>query len=108
MLLSSITPAVTQQAIVQGQVAEIQRIKGIGPKTEQRVILDMQNKLKIEVPTAFFWDHVPTKSAHEEANSALIMLGFPKPQVEKVMQQILLSTEDHSVESLIKAALKKL
>lgn len=108
MMLSSITPEEIQQAIVQGQVAVIQRIKGIGPKTAQRVILELQDKLKKEGPNALLMDHVPTQSAHEEANSALIMLGFPKPQVEKVMQQILLSTEDHSVESLIKAALKKL
>ncbi|WP_166336320.1 Holliday junction branch migration protein RuvA [Sphingobacterium chungjuense] len=108
MMLSSITPEEIQQAIVQGQVAVIQRIKGIGPKTAQRVILELQDKLKKEGPNALLLDHVPAQSAHEEANSALIMLGFPKPQVEKVMQQILLSTEDHSVESLIKAALKKL
>lgn len=108
MMLSSITPEEIQQAIVQGQVAVIQRIKGIGPKTAQRVILELQDKLKKEGPNALLLEHTPSQSAHEEATSALIMLGFPKQQVEKVMQQIVLASEDHSVETLIKAALKKL
>lgn len=109
MMLSSSTPEEIQQAIVQGQVAVIQRIKGIGPKTAQRVILELQDKLKKEGPNALLLDHAPrSQSSHEEATSALIMLGFPKPQVEKVMQQILLASDDHSVEGLIKAALKKL
>jgi Holliday junction DNA helicase RuvA len=46
MMLSSITPEEIQQAIVSGQVNVIQKIKGIGPKTAQRVILELQDKLK--------------------------------------------------------------
>ena len=46
MMLSSITPEEIQQAIVNGQVQVIQKIKGIGPKTAQRVILELQDKLK--------------------------------------------------------------
>ncbi|MFD2599930.1 Holliday junction branch migration protein RuvA [Sphingobacterium corticis] len=108
MMLSSITPEEIQNAIVQGQVAVIQRIKGIGPKTAQRVILELQDKLKKEGPNALLMEQAPSLSTHEEASSALIMLGFSKQQVEKVIQQVLLSAEDLTVEGLIKAALKKL
>ncbi len=108
MMLSSITPEEIQNAIVQGQVTVIQRIKGIGPKTAQRVILELQDKLKKEGPNALLMEQAPSQSTHEEASSALIMLGFPKQQVEKVIQQVLLSAEDLTVEGLIKAALKKL
>src|SRR6201996_4771919 len=48
MMLSSITPAEIQAAIVNGNVALIQRIKGIGPKSAQRVILELQDKLRKE------------------------------------------------------------
>ena len=50
MMLSSITPEEIQTAIVKGNVTQIQRIKGIGPKSAQRVILELQDKLKKEGP----------------------------------------------------------
>src|ERR1700749_4906459 len=48
MMLSSITPEEIQNAIVSGNVALIQKIKGIGPKSAQRVILELQDKLRKE------------------------------------------------------------
>ena len=50
MILSSITPAEIQAAFVKGDVPLIQRIKGIGPKSAQRMILELQDKLKKEGP----------------------------------------------------------
>src|SRR6478735_11795636 len=50
MMLSSITPTEIQTAIVSGNVSLIQRIKGIGPKSAQRVILELQDKLRKEGP----------------------------------------------------------
>ncbi len=49
MILSSITPSEIQTAIVKGDVPLIQRIKGIGPKSAQRMILELQDKLKRKV-----------------------------------------------------------
>lgn len=109
MMLSSITPEEIQQAIVLGQVNVIQKIKGIGPKTAQRVILELQDKLKKGgSDTLLPSPGHENRSAAEEALSALIMLGFPKLQVEKVVQSILSADSDHTVENLIKLALKKL
>lgn len=108
MMLSSITPEEIQHAIVQGQVAVIQKIKGIGPKTAQRVILELQDKLKKEGPNALLPPPIESQSATEEAVSALIMLGFSKQQVEKVVHSIA-ATEPHlSIEQIIKLSLKKL
>lgn len=108
MMLSSITPEEIQSAIVNGQVAVIQKIKGIGPKTAQRVILELQDKLKKQGSDTLL--PLPTQklSVPEEALSALVMLGFSKNQVEKVLTAILQKEGDLSVEGLIKAALKKL
>jgi Holliday junction DNA helicase RuvA len=50
MILSSITPQEIQAAIVSGNVSQIQRIKGIGPKSAQRMILELQDKLKKDGP----------------------------------------------------------
>jgi Holliday junction DNA helicase RuvA len=86
----------------------IQKIKGIGPKTAQRVILELQDKLKKLGSDTLLPITAAKLSVPEEALSALVMLGFAKNQVEKVLTAILQKEGDLSVEDLIKAALKKL
>jgi holliday junction DNA helicase RuvA len=108
MILSSITPAEIQAAIVKGDVPLIQRIKGIGPKTAQRMILELQDKLKKEGPDSL--TSVPqNNTAREEALSALVMLGFGKNVAEKAIDQLIRSgNENLAVEQIIKIALKSL
>lgn len=108
MILSSITPIEIQAAIVKGDVPLIQRIKGIGPKSAQRIILELQDKLKKEGPDSLI--SVPKHtSAKDEALSALIMLGFNKTVAEKTLDQAIQNgTENLTVEQLIKIALKSL
>ncbi|MGJ1265706.1 Holliday junction branch migration protein RuvA [Sphingobacterium spiritivorum] len=108
MILSSITPEEIQSAIINGQVAVIQKIKGIGPKTAQRLILELQDKLKKQGPDALISPVATKQSVPEEALSALIMLGFVKNQAEKVLNTIINTEPDLSVEQLIKLALKRL
>jgi len=108
MILSSVTPDEIQTAIVKGDVSQMQRIKGIGPKSAQRLILELQDKLKKEgldtlTATPLYY------TAKDEALSALVMLGFTKNLAEKTLDQaIKASTENLSVEQLIKIALKSL
>src|SRR5690606_11869485 len=107
MILSSITPDEIQSAIIQGNVPLIQRVKGIGPKTAQRMVLELQDKLKKQGPDALTVIH-RQQSIPEEALSALIMLGFARSQAEKVLTAILQGNPNLTVEALIKEALKKL
>ncbi len=108
MILSSITPAEIQTAIVKGDVPLIQRIKGIGPKSAQRMILELQDKLKKEGPDSLI--SMPlNNTAKDEALSALVMLGFNKSVAEKSLDAaIKQDNENLSVETLIKIALKSL
>jgi Holliday junction DNA helicase RuvA len=108
MMLSSITPEEIQTAIVKGNVSQIQRIKGIGPKSAQRVILELQDKLRKEGPDTL--SAMPANNTvRDEALSALVMLGFARNAAEKVIDQELKKTEDSlTVEQLIKFALKSL
>jgi len=107
MILSSITPIEIQSAIIQGNVDLIQRIKGIGPKSAQRMILELQDKLRKEGPDTLIT--VPkNQTVLDEALSALVMLGFVKIKAEKVLQSIYLVDNTINVENLIKQALKKL
>ncbi len=108
MMLSSITPAEIQHAIVHGDVTTIQRIKGIGAKSAQRIVLELQDKLKKEGIDSLI--NVPVyQSAREESLAALIMLGFSKVMAEKALEKAVKSA-DHalSVEEMIKLALRNL
>ncbi|WP_343563317.1 Holliday junction branch migration protein RuvA [Sphingobacterium sp.] len=107
MILSSNTPDEIQSAIANGQVALIQKIKGIGPKTAQRLILELQDKLKKQGVEALS-PTIQSQSVPDEALSALVMLGFNKVAAEKVLNTILKTESNLSVEDMIKLALKRL
>jgi holliday junction DNA helicase RuvA len=108
MMLSSITPEEIQNAIIAGNVSLIQRIKGIGPKSAQRLILELQDKLRKEGAETLSVTPL-NKTAPEEALSALVMLGFARNVAEKALEKEISKTSDNlTVEQLIKAALKNL
>jgi Holliday junction DNA helicase RuvA len=108
MMLSSITPNEIQAAIVQGNVTQIQRIKGIGPKSAQRVILELQDKLRKDGPDTLI-SMPATNTVKDEALSALVMLGFARAAAEKVIDaELKCNSENLTVEQLIKFALKSL
>lgn len=108
MMLSSITPVEIQNAIIQADVALIQQIKGIGAKSAQRIVLELQDKLKKEGPDSLI--SMPLhNTTRDEALSALIMLGFGKPVAEKAIDNAVKKTDqDLTVEQMIKIALKNL
>lgn len=107
-MLSSLTAAQVRNAIVNGEVATIQSVKGIGAKTAQRVVLDLKDKmLKLQ---DFADAPISAVSNHkEEALAALEVLGFVRKQAEKVVDKIVqVAPEALSVEDIIKQALKSL
>jgi holliday junction DNA helicase RuvA len=108
MMLSSITPDEIQAAIINGNVSLIQRIKGIGPKSAQRIILELQDKLRKEGPDTLT-QVVVNKTVKDEALTALVTLGFARNAAEKVIDlEIKRSNDELTVEQLIKFALKSL
>ena len=106
-MLSSLTAAQVRNAIVNGEVATIQSVKGIGAKTAQRVVLDLKDKmLKLQ---DFADAPISAVSTHkEEALAAREVLGFVRKQAEKVVDKIVQASEALSVEDIIKQALKSL
>ena len=108
MMLSSISPVEIQEAIIKGDVDQIKRIKGIGPKSAQRLIIELQDKLKKDGPDTLI--SVPkNNTSKDEALSALVMLGFVKNVAEKAVDSaVKSSTNLLTVEEIIKIALKTL
>ena len=107
MMLSSLSPAEIQAAILQNNVSLLQSIKGIGTKTAQRVIIELKDKIgKADKISEIF--PALDNTIQEESLSALVNLGFSKSMAEKVIRQIHHEKSDLSVEELIKEALKRL
>ncbi len=107
MMLSSLTPEDLQQAIISGNAAVLQSIKGIGTKTAQRVIIDLRDKITREKMSGEIFP-IKDNRLKDEALSALVILGFNKGEADKVIGKILLAEKNLPLEDLIKKALKQL
>lgn len=111
VILSYMTPKEAVNAIITDNVAAFKKVKGVGPKTAQRIILDLKDKLaKIGMEQGDPLEVVDIKSpVKEEAISALMALGFQKSMITKQIDKALSSNPDvHQVEALIKLVLKQL
>lgn len=104
MILSAIPPVDLQQVIVSSDVRRLKSVKGIGVKTAERIIVDLKDKIKGVDVTLL--EKTPVASEiFDEAMAALVMLGFPKQQTQKVLEKIFKAEPDIKVEVAIKKAL---
>ncbi len=109
MMLSSLSSEEIRNAIIAEDINKIKSIKGIGLKSAQRLILELKDKVLkgggADMPSLM---NQANSAIVEEATTALVMLGFTKANVQKVISSILKTDPNISIESLIKTALKKL
>ncbi len=106
-MLSSLSPKDVQNAILSDDVNKIKTVKGIGLKTAQRAIIELKDKIK----NLYGIDEISQKSNNtnkEETLSALEVLGYNRRNSEKVIDNLIQSDPESSVETLIKLALNKL
>lgn len=109
MMLSTLTSEEIRQAILAEDINKIKSVKGIGLKSAQRLVLELKDKVvkgEGSAETALF--KTDTNALVEEATTALVMLGFSKANISKVMPAILKESPSARVEDIIKAALKRL
>ena len=108
MIVSSLTVAEIQQAIVREDVRTIQNVKGIGAKTAQRIILELKDKFKKDTLAEVGNNsYVANNTNRSEALSALVTLGCARNVAEKTLDGIIKRDGSNlSVEDLIKKALK--
>ncbi len=109
MMLSTLTAEEIRSAILSEDVNRIKSVKGIGLKSAQRVILELKDKIvKGEGSDSGVIFKEQSSALVDEATTALVMLGFSKANIGKVMPAILKENPNAKVEELIKAALKRL
>lgn len=109
VILSYMTVSDVRSSILNGSHAAFNKVKGVGPKTAQRLIIDLKDKV-IKLSGEEPLNIVSTDNTlYDEALSALVSLGFPKNKIEAQLKKIKNSTpEIETVEELIKEVLKQL
>ena len=110
-ILSAFTISELCEAIATGNEAAIKSVKGIGLKTAQRIIIDLKDKIK-GIGGDFAGSTAAVATINNDvidgAVSALVMLGFPTAATNKVVQAIVKSEPQATIEQVIKLALKQL
>lgn len=109
MILSSFSPSELCNVISSENANILKAVKGIGLKTAQRVIVDLKDKIKFADNSDSGTGILSANSEiHDEAISALVMLGFNTNASQKVVTAILKEEPQAKVEQVIKLALKRL
>ncbi len=117
-ILSTMTPDDLRMAIVTGDAKAISRAPGIGPKTAQRLILDLKDKVSMEevlgnlaLPSdggaSAALGTIGMGEAAKEAVQALVALGYSNMEANKAVKQVEV-TETMTAEDVLKASLRYL
>lgn len=95
--------------ILQKDVNALSRIPGIGKKTAERIILELQDRLELQRKDLVLPPNMPRPDTASEAIAALIALGFKRALIENVVYSIIRSESNpSSVSDIIKSALRQL
>jgi Holliday junction DNA helicase RuvA len=108
MMLSGMKPEEIKKAIVQGNIKQLESIKGIGRKSAERLIVELRDKLgKVSIES-----NTPLNayvSIEQDAWDALVSLGITRGQAEQAIKKVMQQSDAPSTaEELIKQALKNL
>ena len=109
-ILGGILPDELKDKIISGDVGSLTSIPGVGAKTAKRIIVELKDKFtKIEEGSLGFSDKLNSK-LYDDALNALSSLGYSPQQSKQVLNRIANGKDDnkHNIESIIKAALKRL
>jgi holliday junction DNA helicase RuvA len=107
MMLSYMKPEELTRAIIQGNVKQLEAIKGIGKKTAERIVLELRDKLsKQPAETALNISTWKGNTLQSDALNALIALGINRQAADHAIQKVLEQDPGIGVELLIKKSLQ--
>lgn len=104
-ILSSLTPGQVYRAIAENNDTAISKVKGVGKKLSQRIVLELKSKIKSFAQEDLEMTNATITDTAQMAIGALISLGFKKKEAEAAVNQ---TDTSLTVEQIISNALKKL
>ncbi|WP_300672014.1 Holliday junction branch migration protein RuvA [Soonwooa sp.] len=108
ILLSSLSLEETAAAIQNGQSVILQKVKGIGTKTAERIIVDLKDKVAKFGVSVENNSQLLNNKVKDEALTALEVLGISKKMSEKIADRQLKNNPEMTVEELVKEILKNI
>lgn len=110
-VLSGMTVTAFKGAVVAGDVVAIARIKGLGKKTAERIVLELRDKVGV----AAAWEAAssqllpsPAEAALNDAVLALIALGYRQVEAHKAVKNARAAAPAAEADELVRRALKEL
>ncbi|MFR3919709.1 MAG: Holliday junction branch migration protein RuvA [Clostridia bacterium] len=108
-ILSNITPSRFALAVITNDVNSLKKLQGIGPKTAQRIILELKDKIKTEEAilsndNTKLEEEANSEEDQEELIQALQVLGYRRYEINKVLSKI----KSENLEDKIREALQYL
>jgi len=109
MVLSTVSPDELERAILSGDLFTLKKVKGIGSKSAERILIDLRDKVGKGSSSAHQGLGGQGNSAWIEAEMALIALGFARPAVEKALTKLKTQIgQEATVDQLVREGLKHL
>jgi Holliday junction DNA helicase RuvA len=106
MMLSSMQPSELRSAIASGNTGALEKIKGIGRKSAERLILELREKM-VKAGVESTAPEFVRNSLENDALNALMALGIQKNTAEAALKKTRSnSPEDNVLESIIKKSLQ--
>ena len=116
-MLNAIEPSQFAISVISNDIDTLKQIPGVGPKSAQRIVLELKDKLKKEQQIAELSNAtleqkskiktvIAKDNKYTEASDALQVLGYTRKDIEKVLEKM--DIQDLSIEQIIKLALREL
>jgi Holliday junction DNA helicase RuvA len=113
-ILSGISPSELLEAIRSGNVTALRAVPGIGSKMAERILLELRDRVEelaavVGDRTREATEAAAADSAREQTLSALLNLGYPRSEAERVLTQAEAEAgSDATLETLVRSSLKRL
>ncbi len=114
MALSVLSGSSTTQfrtSVIQNDIAALSRIKGVGKKTAERILVELRDKVGVSdawKTAAQSQPLTPVEQTRNDAVLALIALGYKQAEAQKVVTQLQTQNPAAATAELIRNALKLL
>lgn len=112
-ILSTFSPVELSHIIATGDAATLKKVKGLGQKTSEKVIVELRDKILSTVSADGDEEAAVATPSQDvavtiEAINALQMLGFNRSASEKVVKNVIAENPGEKIEKIIKLALKQM
>ncbi len=109
-VLSGMPVAAFKDAVIQGDTKALARIKGVGGKTAERIVLELKDKVGVvdawQNARTAKGAHDPKQEAQSDAVLALIALGYKQSEAQKTVNEISKQPGFDTADKLIREALR--